>query len=37
MLHYQLLGNGIVTKQAVTVYKTGKQTAYIVKLYKTEF
>ena len=38
MLQYQLLAHGIVIKQAVTVYKTGKQTAYIiVKLYKIEF
>ena len=34
MLQYQLLAHDIVIKQAVTVYKTGKQT---VKLYKTEF
>ena len=38
MLQYQLLVRDIVTKQAVTVYKTGKQIAYIiVKLYRTEF
>ena len=37
MLKYQLLGHGILKKQAETVHTTGKQTAYISKLYKTEF
>ena len=36
MLWYdEILGPCIVRKQAETVYKTGKLTASIVKLYKT--
>ena len=36
MIQYKLLVHCIVRKQAETVYKTGKEVAYIAKLYKTE-
>ena len=36
MLQYQLLIYCTVRKQAEAIYKTGKQTAYIANLCKTE-
>ena len=36
MLQYQLLIHCIVKIQAEVVYRTGKQTVYIVQYYKTE-